>query len=984
VPALPELVKDIKPGLLSSAPKNLTIFNNKLFFTAFGSGSGAELWVSDGTTAGTQLVKDIRPGSSDSDPQDLTVFNGKLYFTAKDGSATGRELWVSDGTAAGTQLFKDIYRGAPYVLEDDNDPTGLTVFNGRLFFSANDGINGRELWSTDGTAAGTQLFKDINPGRNSSSSPFSSDPTNFIVFNGKLIFSALEASTARELWISDGTAAGTQLLKDIATRGTGSTSFWGSAPKNFTILGDKLFFTATEWSGTGEELWMTDGTTAGTQLVKDINLGTYSSSPQNLTVVNDKLFFSANDGTNGQELWVSDGTAAGTQLVKDIYPFVAPFIRSSSPENLTVFNGKVFFSANDGTNGREVWSSDGTASGTQLLKVISPGTSGTDYNPIGFTVFDGKLFISIDNGTNGTELWSSDGTTAGTQLFADIFSGVSGSAPGQFTVLGNKLFFTATGGNAVSNNLGVELWKLDLETPNIAIAPTNADRAEGNSGTTPFTFTVTRTGNTSAASSVQYGVTGSGANPANAIDFGTLFPTGTVNFAANQTTAMITLNVKGDTAIELDEGFTVTLRNAINATITNRIATGIIRNDDIPPSLRIIATSANKLEGNSGNTPFTFNVTRSGNISAASSVQYAVTGSGINPANATDFGTIFPTGTVNFAANQTTATITLNVKGDRAVELDEGFTVTLRNAINATIANGIATGIIRNDDIPPSLRIIATSANKLEGNSGNTPFTFNVTRSGNISAASSVQYSVTGSGINPANAIDFGTIFPTGTVNFAANQTTAIITLNVKGDRAVELDEGFTVTLGNTTNATIANGIATGIIRNDDIPPILRIAPINADRAEGNSGNTPFTFNVTRSGNISAASSVQYSVTGSGASPARATDFGTIFPTGIVNFAANQTTAMITLNVKGDTAIESNEGFTVILRNATNATITNGIATGTIRNDDRSTSQRSVGTSLSLNNNIFASDGSINQTSLQTRSIDPGLQGASQAQLLHP
>jgi ELWxxDGT repeat protein len=166
------LVKDINPetsnyGFTSgSSPFNLTEFNDRLYFSASDGENGRELWVSDGTTDGTQLLKDINPGGSDSGFTynflgDFTELNDRLYFGANDGE-NGNELWVSDGTAEGTQLLVDIDPGA-----SSSYPSDFTELNDRLYFGANDGENGRELWVSDGTAEGTQLLKDINPGESS-------------------------------------------------------------------------------------------------------------------------------------------------------------------------------------------------------------------------------------------------------------------------------------------------------------------------------------------------------------------------------------------------------------------------------------------------------------------------------------------------------------------------------------------------------------------------------------------------------------------------------------------------------------------------------------------------------------------------------------------------------------------------------------------------------------------------------------------------
>jgi len=115
--------------------------------------------------------------------------------------------------------------------------------------------------------------------------------------------------------------------------------------------------------------------------------------------VNGTLFFSASDGTNGTELWKSNGTEAGTVLVKDIYYPGG----SSSPVYLTDVNGVLFFRANDGTNGIELWKSDGTEDGTVLVKDIYPGASGS--SPLFLTDANGTLFFSANDGTHGAELW---------------------------------------------------------------------------------------------------------------------------------------------------------------------------------------------------------------------------------------------------------------------------------------------------------------------------------------------------------------------------------------------------------------------------------------------------------------------------------------------------------------------------------------------------------------------------------------------------
>lgn len=348
------LVKDVAINTYGLNPERLTNVNGTLFFTANDGVNGRELWKSDGSAAGTVLVKDITPGTSDYGPTSLANLNGTLFFSADDG-VNGRELWKSDGTAAGTVLVKDINNGST-----GSNPDNLTSVNGLLFFSADDGKNGRELWESDGTAKGTKMVKDIYSGSTNftyhgyyghshTHQTNSSNPSNFLNANGTLFFVANDGTHGRELWKSDGTSKGTVLVADTQP-GSGSSS-----PSYLTNVSGTVFFGANDGTH-GWELWKSDGTAAGTVLVQDINPGSSSpyydgSLPSDLVNAGGTVFFRANDGTHGRELWQSDGTAAGTVLVKDINPGTA----NGDPESLTVSGGHLFFSANDGATGQELW-----------------------------------------------------------------------------------------------------------------------------------------------------------------------------------------------------------------------------------------------------------------------------------------------------------------------------------------------------------------------------------------------------------------------------------------------------------------------------------------------------------------------------------------------------------------------------------------------------------------------------------------------------
>jgi len=437
------LVKDINPtapdGPAGSNIASMTLYNGKVYFTADDGVHGVNLWTTDGTTAGTVTVPVNRFGTLASSSGPAVLINGAMYFAANNG-INGTELWKSDGTAAGTVMVNDINQtiaadGSP----GGGNPQNLTNVNGTLFFTADDGVNGAELWKTDGTAAGTVMVKDIN----SVTGP--SDPYNLANVNGTLFFSAFDG-VSRELWKSDGTAAGTVMVKDINTSMPGA----GSNPSYLVNMNGTLFFAADDGLN-GTELWKSDGTDAGTVMVKDINtsLG-IGSNPSSLLVVAGQLYFAASDGVNGAELWKSDGTAAGTVMVKDINAGAG----SSWPSSLTNVNGTLFFLANDGIAGVELWKSDGTAAGTAMVKDIYSGAASSW--PDFLTNVNGTLFFAADDGVNGVELWKSDGTDAGTSLVKDINPGLTGSLPNGLYNLNGTLYFSADDGTH-----GAELWQSD-------------------------------------------------------------------------------------------------------------------------------------------------------------------------------------------------------------------------------------------------------------------------------------------------------------------------------------------------------------------------------------------------------------------------------------------------------------------------------------------------------------------------------------------
>jgi trimeric autotransporter adhesin len=416
------LLKDIAAAPnQNGASSEKVVFKNKIYFQASnGSTNGAELWVTDGTTAGTILLKDIYAGAASSEPQHFMVYKGFLYFAATT-AEQGTELWRTDGTAAGTKLFKDIY---PNSLS--SSPSEFAIIGDKLVFRANNAQAGSEPWVTDGTAQGTQMLKNINASTLQSGN---SNMTKPVVFKGKGYFAATDSINSSELWVTDGTTAGTKQVRDIYKGNQ------GSHPSDLTVIGNQLFFTARD-SANGIELWKTDGTKAGTVLVKDIYPGgSHNSSPNGLTAFGNQLIFSATDSL-GTELWISDGTPNGTKIVKNI----AEGSSSSNPTGVFVFKNHVYFQANNGESGFELWKSDGTEAGTSLFKDINAtGAS----NPQNFVAYGNKMYFRATDGINGSELWESDGTATNTRMACEFITGSNGGEPNFITPILGVLYMSA-------------------------------------------------------------------------------------------------------------------------------------------------------------------------------------------------------------------------------------------------------------------------------------------------------------------------------------------------------------------------------------------------------------------------------------------------------------------------------------------------------------------------------------------------------------
>jgi ELWxxDGT repeat protein len=355
----------------------------KLHFIAAGS-----IWSTEGTA---ETTAKIEGGFHTS----LLNQQGTLLFSRQGTTFNTTGLWKSNGTP---DAAVEIERSGPGA--GNADPSGAVNVNGTLFFAANDGVIGSELWKVVGNTA--SLVKDIGPGARGSVI------SNLMNAGGKLYFTANDSDHGQQLWTSDGSEAGTVRLSSI------SGPFGSTTPQQLTAVGNQLFFSA--FDDQGWELWKSDGTAAGTLRVADLHPGsTYdpetaiispnSSFPAGLVNYNGTLYFSAVTPDAGRELWKSDGTTEGTVLVQDLFPGTTQYypyeVNSSNIDHLTVYKGALFFSATDPAGGRALWKSDGTTTGAVLVKGSAQGLN----QLTNVTVVGGTLFFVGTSSSGGAELW---------------------------------------------------------------------------------------------------------------------------------------------------------------------------------------------------------------------------------------------------------------------------------------------------------------------------------------------------------------------------------------------------------------------------------------------------------------------------------------------------------------------------------------------------------------------------------------------------
>ena len=693
---------------------------------------------------------------------------------------------------------------------------------------------------------------------------------------------------------------------------------------------------------TGNRVWINDG---GIFADSGQSLGNHSSYAVALGDVDgdgDLDAFVANTAAEGNRVWLNQGglfTSSGQSLGNHNSRDVALGDLDGDGD----LDG---FVVNDAQANRVWFNSGGHFSSLpQLL-----GTNNSFAVSLGDLDGDGDLDAFVANDAQGNRVWlnalgvfTDTGQILGSQNSGAVSLGdldgdgdldafIGNEAQSDRVWLNNAAVFTDSGQvlgafNTVSTALGDLDGDGDLDalvagyaaangvlfgaatSTLVSIAALDAEKAEGQSATTPFTFEVSRTGDVSGTSSVAYTVSGSGPSPADAADFGGAFPSGTVTFGPNETSKTITISVSGDTVAEVEENFTVELQSPSPATtqIVGATASGTIQNDDA-------ATVVVSLPAAKDNTLYE---TADGGLSNGAG-QW-----------------LFAGRTGSQAATRIHRAL---LAFDVASAIPSGSTI-----VNATLTLTMDRTRSDNNDV----RLHRLTSDWGEGTSD--------------------AFGVEGQGTEPTpnDATWLHSFFNTTTWSapggdFVAAPSASIIvadlgsyewsTAEMAADVQGWLDDGANfgwivrgeeVLTRRAQRFVSSESPATAdrpVLTVEYLPPpaTVAIAAADADKAEGNSGSTPFTFNLTRGGNTSGETSVTYSVTGSGVNPADAADFGGALPSGVVNFVATETSQSITIDISGDVSFEPDESFAITLSNPSppNTELVTATAIGTIRNDE--------------------------------------------------
>lgn len=754
--------------------------NSLLLFEGIDANGFFGLWETDGTLEGTHELAGIPGGLNN--PQEIITLNGKALIQGY--NSTGRSgLWVTDGTVQGTHELT----GIAGAFLGGVDPNLLTIFDDEVLFTGRDASGSRGLWITDGTVEGTHEL-------NFNGSSSIGDGLEF--FNGVALFSKGEG-----LWVTDLTTEAHELTGIAGAYAFGLIPQYLAAFKGPAV--DAVLFNGINAAG-HYGLWITDATSAGTRELIGIpganSGGVFGNFDPGFTTFNGKSLFRGVDASGQQGLWVTDGTAAGTYEL-NVSGAYAGGLFAGLPDNVppgfTVLNGKAVFQGHDASGNFGLWTTDGTGEGTHeitgIIGAYSGGLFGGPFAPPvpDFTIFDNEISFTGTDTSGNFGLWITNGTAEGTYElagFAGAFIGVRLTQVSSLTALG------VSAGNhpPVASNIAANANE-DTNDPIVKLVASFIDADLSDT----FTFTTDVTGTLGLVTNNHDGTFTY--DPNRKFESLSVGDTATDTFkytvddargGTSTATATVTIHGENDPPSALPDAMVVQK----GAVVTANAAHGVLINDSDPDKHDTLHVS--KVNGLSTN------------------VGHAIIG-------AYGMLTLNADGSYSYSANKSIPGLTNKggVQDQFAYSIDDGHGGTASSTLTVTVQTQQAL------NKSPVLSIHPLDANKDEGNSGTTPFTFVVTRDANTAATTSVDWKV-----GPANGVtadgqDFtGGLFPTGTVTFGVGELSKVITVNVQGDTLYESNgrtENFVVTLlnpGSGATLSAAHDSAVGHIHSDDLP----------------------------------------------------------------------------------------------------------------------------------------------------------------------
>ncbi|MGB2530339.1 MAG: putative Ig domain-containing protein, partial [Candidatus Poseidoniaceae archaeon] len=445
-------INDEAPGPFEYNPENNTWTNNSYVnigpsFINETSGNGS-----------TWQVADIQSGQSGSVPPSISygwriVVDDTVYFTANDG-ITGYELWAYNTSNGTTWQAADINSGSGSSLSSILDVRPMAILVGEtIYFSADDGSSGVELWAHNTSSHSTWRVADIRSGSGDSQP----GKDMYVLIGDILVFDATDYYNGRELWTHNTATNSTSRVTQLASGSAGISA----GTYMLTVVGSRVYFDCNTGTSIGWELYAYDTTNTSAWLVADINSGSDHSIPGykgGAALIGDTLYFSAEDGSTGDELWAHDTSNHSTWQVADINSGASDGLSwKTELAGDTVIDGVIYFTATDGNTGHELWAHSTSNGTTWQVADINSGPGNSDpMDRMGLIISGDTFYFNANDGSTGDELWAHDTSNRSTWRVTDLNSGSGDGYGWTLDVIGDTLYFIGDDGST-----GDELWAYD-------------------------------------------------------------------------------------------------------------------------------------------------------------------------------------------------------------------------------------------------------------------------------------------------------------------------------------------------------------------------------------------------------------------------------------------------------------------------------------------------------------------------------------------